>query len=296
MTSAAAAAPAPAPASTPAAEFENKYDEEQGTMVLAPEKKSYMQWLKEEVDPKECTAPLAAFCFMTGFMDAISFSAVFVWCGFQTGNFVQLSVAIARLFEGSSAARDMSFHKSDQQALCSLLAFNAGAFIGRWGDNIGSHRRIWLTLGSWISALFTMAAAVVIWKSGSAGIADDRGDPAWTDTLSFVTIAFMSAGLGVQGIQGKRLNTQFTTTIVLTTVWVELMTDPKLFNLRQKVITRDHKLIAAGALFLGAFISRAILFKLGPAGTLGVGCGFRILIALSWLFIPAKPEKNVQKK
>uniref|UniRef100_A0A0W0FLY0 Uncharacterized protein n=1 Tax=Moniliophthora roreri TaxID=221103 RepID=A0A0W0FLY0_MONRR len=90
MTSAAAAAPAPAPASTPAAEFENKYDEEQGTMVLAPEKKSYMQWLKEEVDPKECTAPLAAFCFMTGFMDAISFSAVFVWCGFQTGNFVQV--------------------------------------------------------------------------------------------------------------------------------------------------------------------------------------------------------------
>jgi len=71
-----------------------------------------------DVDPSHATFPLAAFCFMTGFMyatifsvlgpslvrpwsldlttafdhsGAISFSAIFVWCGFQTGNFVQVS-------------------------------------------------------------------------------------------------------------------------------------------------------------------------------------------------------------
>jgi hypothetical protein len=57
-----------------------------------------------------------------------------------------------------------------------------------------------------------MAAAVALWKSGQGSIASDRGDPAWTNTLTFVALTFMSASLGLQGIQGKRLNTQFGTT------------------------------------------------------------------------------------
>ncbi|KAG7086879.1 hypothetical protein E1B28_002799 [Marasmius oreades] len=274
-------------------------DEEHGglvsredTFVGRPRRLSLLvHYLKEDVDPKQCTVPLAAYCFMTGFMDAVCFSAIFVWCGFQTGNFIQLAVALARLFEGSPGNRDQTFHKADQQALASLVAFNAGAFIGRLGDRIGAHKRIWLMFGTFLQTLFTMAAAVTIWKSGSGSIADHRADPAWTNGLSYAAIVFMSASLGLQGIQAKRLNTQFTTTIVLTTVWVELMTDPGLFNLRQKVITRDHKLIAAGALFIGGFTSRAILAKLGTGGTLGVAVGFRILITLAWLFVPAKPQK-----
>jgi hypothetical protein len=68
-------------------------------------------YLMADVDPAQSTGPLTAFCFMTGYMcvhfqssypklpptplpkirDAISFSAIFVWCGFQTGNFIQVN-------------------------------------------------------------------------------------------------------------------------------------------------------------------------------------------------------------
>ncbi|KAG6813282.1 hypothetical protein H0H92_012437 [Tricholoma furcatifolium] len=133
-----------------------------------------------------------------------------------------------------------------------------------------------------------MAAAIAIWKSGQPGIANERADPSWTNALSFVCLAFMSASLGVQGILGKRLNTQFGTTIVLTTIWVELVSDPRLFKLREKVKSRDHKLFAAVGLFLGAFIARALLGKIGAAGALGIGVGLRILIAISWVFIGGK--------
>lgn len=73
---------------------------------------SWRAYLMENVDPARAMSPLASYCFMTGFMcvsfsscgcwklkayfcpflhsDAISFSAVFVWCGFQTGNTVQV--------------------------------------------------------------------------------------------------------------------------------------------------------------------------------------------------------------
>lgn len=77
--------------------------------------------------------------------------------------------------------------------------------------------------------------------------------------------------------------------VVLTTVWVELMSDPRLFKLRQRVMTRDHRLIAAVALFLGAFVGRSILGQIGTAATMGVGVGFRVLITLSWIFVPSKP-------
>ncbi|THH23279.1 hypothetical protein EUX98_g7897 [Antrodiella citrinella] len=249
--------------------------------------------LLDEVDPERSTFPLAAYCFMTGFIDAVSFTAVFVWCGFQTGNSVQLSLALARLFAGPPGHHDTTFHPADQQALTSLLTFVAGAAIGRIGDKMGAKTRAWLCLGTFIQALFTMAAAISVWKSHQGSIADERSNPAWTNVFTFVTVGFMSASLGLQGIMGKRVNTQFATTIVLTTVWCELMADPKLFQLRLGVISRNHKLIAIFSLFTGGFVGRALIDSIGSAGTLGVGTGMRLLIAFWWLFVPAKSSSKV---
>ena len=69
-----------------------------------------------------------------------------------------------------------------------------------------------IALGTFLQALFTMAAALAIWKSGEASTTNARDDPAWHNALSFVCIAFMSASMGLQGIMGKRVNTQFATT------------------------------------------------------------------------------------
>ncbi|KAJ8095412.1 hypothetical protein PM082_023182 [Marasmius tenuissimus] len=42
---------------------------------------------------------------MTGFLDCACFSAVVTWCGSQSGVFIQLAVALARLLEGPIQAR-----------------------------------------------------------------------------------------------------------------------------------------------------------------------------------------------
>ncbi|KAI0700171.1 hypothetical protein BC835DRAFT_1328751 [Cytidiella melzeri] len=248
--------------------------------------------IMSEVDPERSTFPLAAYCFMTGFINVVCFSAIFVWCAFQTGNTVQLAIALARLFQGPPGQRDTTFHLPDKLALTSLLTFIFGAFLGRIGDKIGAKTRFWLFLGTMIQALFTMAAAICIWKSGQPSIADARSDVAWTNALAFATVGFMSASMGLQGIMGKRVNTQFATTIVLTTVWCELMADPKLFKLNSLIRSRDHKVIGVFTLFVGGFASRAILQAIGSAGTLGIGCGIRVLVAVWWLFVPGKPSKK----
>jgi Protein of unknown function (DUF1275) len=132
----------------------------------------------------------------------------------NTVSLYQLSLTLARLFSGSPGHRDLSFHRADQQALTSLISFNLGASLGRFGDKVGATSRLWLVSGTFLQALFTMAASIAIWKSGQPGVAVSRGDPAWTNLLSFVCVGFMSASLGLQGIMGKRLNTPFSTTSV----------------------------------------------------------------------------------
>ncbi|KAF7966717.1 hypothetical protein HWV62_37279 [Athelia sp. TMB] len=273
---------------------QNTYEPDHEQMALDPRPltppNTILSRLKGEIDPKDATFPLTLFCFMTGFIDSVSFSAAFVWCGFQTGNGTQLALALARLFEGPPGHRDQTFHNADQLALTSILTFAFGAFLGRIGDRLGNKTRLWLVLGTFLQALFTMAAALTVWRSGSPSISDSRGDPVWTNALAFVTVAFLSMSLGLQGIMGKRVNTQFTTTIVLTTTWCELMTEPSLFK-RGYHPARDHKIMAIVVLFVGGFTGRALIDQLGSAGTLGVGAGVRTLIALAWFFVKGKETK-----
>ena len=66
------------------------------------------------------------------------------------------------------------------------------------------------------------------------------------------------------------------------------MSDPRLFKFHQRVMARDHRLMAALALFLGAFVGHVLLSKVGTVATMGIGVGFRVLITLSWMFVPSK--------
>ncbi|KAJ7089225.1 hypothetical protein B0H15DRAFT_908044 [Mycena belliarum] len=254
--------------------------------VELPSRMSLRQYLWSEVDTDYVTAPLMAFCFMTGFIDAISFTAVFVWCGFQTGNFAQIALAFARMTGGHK----FGFTLADGQAVVSLIAFNLGAFIGRIGDRVGPQTRAWLFSGTLVQAIFILIAGICIQQSGQDSVAIGRGVPSWTSELTTVGLALMAASLGLQGIMGKRLNTHFSTTVVLTAMWVELVTDPHLFRMRSKVASRDHKVFALVTMFTGAYAARLLVGQFGAAATLGFGAGLRLVVAAAWLFVRGKGE------
>lgn len=114
MGTATAADASPLPASF-MADHSNGYNADKERVRLEPTqltpRSSILTHLKGDVDPEQATAPLVAYCFMTGMMcvnhfifivsihcltvlainrDSVSFSAIFVWCGFQTGNGTQV--------------------------------------------------------------------------------------------------------------------------------------------------------------------------------------------------------------
>ena len=76
----------------------------------------------------------------------------------------------------------------------------------------------------------------------------------------------------------------------MTTVWVELVNDPKLFFLGKNQV-RDHKSLGVLALFVGALIGRAIIDQIGAEGCLGVAAGLRIVGIAGFLWVPAELVK-----
>ncbi|KIK63746.1 hypothetical protein GYMLUDRAFT_40815 [Collybiopsis luxurians FD-317 M1] len=228
---------------------------------------------------------------MSGFVNAISFSAIFVWCGFQSGNTVQLAIAVARNWEGTNEG----FSISDKQALASLTTFVFGSLLARSGEVLFPPKsRGWLWLGTLLQALLTMASAIASWKSGQGypGISDDRFSvgPAWSDPVSYLTLIFMSMSMGFQGIMSIRLKTNSGATLPLTTTWVELCGAEALFRVHKLDTPRDQRMLGIASVFIGVLAGRALVFALGSSGALGVGAGIRVLIAFSWIFVPSSKD------
>lgn len=105
--------------------------------------------------------------------------------------------------------------------------------------------------------------------------------------MGMSALAFMAASLGLQGIVGKRIGSPMNTTVVLTTTWVELVNDPKLFHLG-RVPSRDIRLAGVFSVLVGAFMARALLGVIGEGGTVGILCGFRLLQTCWWAVIPIR--------
>jgi len=69
-----------------------------------------------------------------------------------------------------------------------------------------------------------------------------------------------------------RYSAQFGTTVVLTTVWVELLNSPSPFKFGRNKF-RDHRVIAVFAVFLGGLCSAGIVFASSSAVAFGVCSG-----------------------
>ncbi|QRW25352.1 acyltransferase [Rhizoctonia solani] len=240
-----------------------------------------------------------------------------------TGNTIQCAMAIAKLFtkyphpvtenpwpttvpeqvswnplaaEQWDWRRDTGLKTSDAQALASLLCFLFGAFCGRLGDHIGARKRAWLISTTFLQAMFTLGATLCCHANGESSFAGARGSEFanWGNVLGFCTLGFTSAAMGLQAHTGVRIGNIFNSSVVLTTIWVQFVGEPKLFK-PAVIKQRDHKAIAVLGLIIGGIAGRALVDAIGSTWTFGIGAIIRVLIALSWLSIPAAKRKRAER-
>ncbi|KAG8685763.1 hypothetical protein FRC11_010116, partial [Ceratobasidium sp. 423] len=153
--------------------------------------------------------------------------------------------------------------------------------------------RLWLVVGTLFQALLLVGAGVAAMhdptrrSSLATGASTNPRVPAnapWSSAYGFTALCLMSLSMGFQGVMAHRMGTGFGATVVLSSLWVELIGSPGSIRWREYRGVRVYTIL----LFIVAGLVGAVLRDVGVLGvpnTIFVGAGMRVAIALSWLCV-----------
>ncbi|KAG8728245.1 hypothetical protein FRC11_011531 [Ceratobasidium sp. 423] len=367
-----------------------------------------LAYLREELPAGVSSILIAAFAFMSGYLNAVTFTTWAIWCGFMTGNSVMLGLALARVSLGRW--REGAFAMNDAQATAALIFFACGIALARVGDfsfwsgpklisraaaanqdlgkasgdpELGLRRpapeplqpprpssdwagsgaptrvgtpvpftkarasgpssslgksptdtlglaqfpvaktdspskpettitpapvpasapartRLWLVVGTLFQALLLVGAGVAAMHdptrrsslaTGASTNPRVAANAPWSSTYDFMALCLMSLSMGFQGVMAHRMGTGFGATVVLSSLWVELVGSPGGIRWREYRSVRVYTIL----LFIVGGLVGAVLRDVGVLGvpnTTPVGGGMRVAIALSWLCVKgARPNR-----
>jgi len=223
----------------------------------------------QSLSPKHGDIILLMCYIITGLVDS---SAVFIWGAFvsmQTGNSIYLGLGLA---DPTSSTRWI-------KSLISIASFCLGSTAFAWFHRFAGAKKRWVLFCSYLfqTALIIAAAIVVtLDKTDKSGGNDLR----WEVLVPLALVAFGSSG---QAVSSRALEYNSLTSVVLTSIYCDLFSDPKLLSLEGNT-TRNQRLAAPIALLVGAVgggvWSRS---EIGLAGALWTAAGLKTVIVAIWL-------------
>jgi uncharacterized membrane protein YoaK (UPF0700 family) len=190
----------------------------------------------------------------------------------MTGNTIYLGLGLIAPSEGIRWIK----------ALTSLTSFCLGSlFFSRFHNHLSPGKR-WVIVASYSLQLLLIigaALSVTFFKNVSNGIH-------WQVLVPLALVAFQSSG---QAVTSRVLKYNGLTSVVLTSNYCDLFSDPKI--LAKDNVERNRRIAApvlllAGAMF-GGLWSRS---ETGLAGALWTAVGLKAVAVVAWFFW--KPERN----
>ncbi|CAG7933527.1 unnamed protein product [Penicillium olsonii] len=225
--------------------------------------------------------------FLTGLCDSSAYNGWSCFLGMQTGNTVFLGLGASHQPE----TRPWGWLKS----IVSMLSFFLGAVafsIGMRGA--GALRRSTLFLSFFVQTLLILIAVSLIETDitplaftnfDEDGLRD--GEPPFLELVPISILAFQSAG----GMAFSRaLGYSEMPTVVLTTVYFDIASDPRLTDCTTANPKRNRRLGGVVALLIGA-ISGGWLSRSdgGMESSFWTAAGLKGVVAFAWLFWKAAP-------
>ncbi|CEF74714.1 hypothetical protein FGSG_02423 [Fusarium graminearum PH-1] len=196
--------------------------------------------------------------------------------------------------------------KAWSRCLVAIVCFGVGAlFFSTVHRHFGPQKRWVLMLSFFIQAMLTglvalLATTGAVWNNPHGRSTTHEGDwiiervqnsfPA-SDYAAIAILAFQSAG---QIVASRALKYNSMPTVVLTSLYCDMMSDAKLFT---APITdnadRNRRAVGAVLLFLGAvcggFLSKSWV---GFAGALWIAAFLKLCITFAWVLWKAKPANK----
>ncbi|TKA34142.1 hypothetical protein B0A50_00122 [Salinomyces thailandicus] len=242
------------------------------------------QYLNADVSNKH-TDIILIICFaISGLIDSGAYNAYTCFTSMQTGNTVFAALGVSDL---PASSPKYAWTKS----VTSVVSFLIGAAVLSTCHRLLGARKRWVQSASFfIQGLLIALSAYIVQRGGSdspvkkptiAGLPADPGFP-WIDLVPIGLLSVQSAGKVVASRIFQHVGLP---AVVLTTLFSDLVSDPRLFTAGLfDNPQRNGRFVAVACYFGGAVAGGAFAKStVGFAGLLWSVAGIKLLIVISWL-------------
>ncbi|KAF6833095.1 duf1275 domain protein [Colletotrichum plurivorum] len=256
-------------------------------------KRGVIEWLRDDVNVRYTDVPVLACCLVSGLCDSVAVNAAGVFVSMQTGNTIFMALGASRLPAGES----LLWLKS----LSSIAAFWLGCFFFSKSRHIHPKRRSTLALSFTLQAALVFLAAAfaqtrVVADFGLASVEGSESNHEFKTSenpLVMVPLALLAFQFGGQIVTSRILGFNEVPTNVLTSVYCDLLSDPKLFAPLKENPKRNRRFLAVVLLVLGGIIGGWLQrSRAGMPGALWISGAVKMFIALAWMAWDRKEPKD----
>ncbi|KAL5611397.1 hypothetical protein BROUX41_000987 [Berkeleyomyces rouxiae] len=263
-------------------------------------RRSWRQRLSDEIDPRFSDIPVLACCAVTGLCDTVVFNAAGVFVGMQTGNTIFLALGAAHLPPLESQLWI--------KAIVSIGAFWAGCFCFGQFRHLGARRKSSLALNFLLQAIFILAVAIITQTGAvpqfrrnavSPHVSLHSTDNEHDTYIALLPVALLAFQFGGQVVSSRTLGFNEVPTSVLTSLYCDLLSDPKLFAPLGKNDKRNRRIYAMVLLLVGGIVGSWLQRSSGGMPpSIWMAGGLKIVMAVAWLFWKGKeiPDSEAEVK
>ncbi|KKA27070.1 hypothetical protein TD95_005400 [Thielaviopsis punctulata] len=256
------------------------------------DRRSWRARLADDVDPRLTQLPIMACCAVTGLCDTVVFNAAGVFVGMQTGNTIFLALGAAHL-----PPLDTQLWL---KALVSIFSFWAGCFCFGHLRRFGPRRKSTLFFNFLLQAalLFVVAAmaqAGAISQFVRHAVFPHRklhGEESGS-LLVLLPVGLLAFQFGGQVVCSRMLGFNEVPTSVLTSLYCDLLSDPRLFARVGTNEKRDRRVLAMLTLLVGGIVGAWLQrTDVGMPPAIWIAGVLKFMVAVSWLFWRSKTEEE----
>ncbi|KAJ5101894.1 Protein of unknown function DUF1275 [Penicillium alfredii] len=240
---------------------------------------------KENLTPSYADLVCLLLCFLTGLCDSSAYNAWSCFLGMQTGNTIFLGLGASN----QPANKPWGWLKS----LVSIASFFVGALIfSNAMRRAGALRRCTLFLSFLAQTILIIIAVALIEADLIPHTPADMslsGGPLFLELIPIALVAFQSAG----GMTCSRsLGYNEIPTVVLTSVYFDIASDPKLLQKPTANVKRNRRVGSVVSLLIGAIVGGWLSRSSGGMqSALWMAAGMKFVAAFGWLFWKAAAPK-----
>jgi uncharacterized membrane protein YoaK (UPF0700 family) len=242
-----------------------------------------LTYLNREIDLQHADIPIIACCLVSGLCDSSAYNAWSCFVSMQTGNTIFLALGAS----GQPRSKPFGWLKS----LVSITFFLLGCFTFSTTRLIGPKARGTLTTSFILQSICIIVAAALV---QAHVVPEPMGLLETTDInlLELIPLGFLAFQSGGQIFTSRILGFNEVPTTVLTSVYCDLASDPKV--LHKDNVKRNRRIAAVIFILIGGiaggWISRS---SAGLSAALWTAAGIKLAIAIGWSMWKPKPPIQI---